>query len=144
MNVPNKIERLILYCELINPVANINAGNASGQYLDAIAIENQTHHLHIGTEDGEAMKHRAKHNDWMPTRFVNELDDTTSFTEYLDFGFQTSIPSLRHTEKIYFHFLVATHPTQPSVTYPPERGASTWFAVDMSKAFLDAHLTGKL
>ena len=136
------IEKLILFCTLINPKANIELDYSSGECLDAIEMRNQTHVLHIGTEDGYIMNVRAIHNDYMPLRFANLLDYDKTFTEYLYFGFKTTIPTLHNNEKIYFHYLIATNIIKRNLEYtsPQDIDISTWFAVDQSKTFLDEYL----
>ena len=141
--INNEPENLILFCQLIDLLPNTTFGGDSGECLDAIEIENNIHQLHIGTEDGEVMRSRAICNDFMPKRFRDWLGDNStdySFTEYIDFGFKTTIPKLRLKEKIYFHYLIATNPIKQSLLHPNCRDISTWFAVDRSKAFLDKYL----
>lgn len=133
-------ERLSIFCKLVNPSNDEEWGITSGEHLDAIEIENKTYHLHIGTEDGEMMHYRAEVSDWMPARFKAEVNFYKSFTEYIDFGFKTSVPELEEGEKIYFHFIIAINPIKPSKDYPNERDASTWFAVDQFKKYLDKKL----
>ena len=132
-------ETLHIYCKLINPTKDTSFGGSSGQYLDAIEIENKTEQLHIGTEDGEIMQSRAEKSDWMPNRFKEKLSDYYSFTEYIDYGFKTVVPHLTPGEKIYFHFLIATNTIKPSLEFQDERDISTWFAVDKHKPFLDKY-----
>lgn len=134
-------EQLTIFCKLVNPYSDTEWGTNSGEHLDAIEIENKTYHLHIGTEDGEMMQYRAEICDWMPERFKDEIGFYKSFTEYIDFGFQTSVPLLQKGERIYFHFIAATNTIRASRDYPNERDASTWFAVDQSKKYLDEKLT---
>ncbi len=136
----NENEKLTIFCKLINPSADIEYGGNPGEHLDAIEIENKTYHLHIGTEDGEIMQYRAEANDLMPERFKEEIGLYKSFTEYTDYGFKTIVPKLDKGEKIYFHFIIATNPIKASKDYPNERDASTWFAVDQSKKWLDEKL----
>ncbi|MGZ3854327.1 MAG: hypothetical protein ACXVBX_16140 [Flavisolibacter sp.] len=133
-------EQLTIICKLINPSGDTDWAPNSGENLDAIEIENNTEHLHIGTEDGEMLHYRAEIADWMPGRFKNNIGVSKSFTEYIDFGFKTSVPLLSEGEKIYFHYMVATNVIKPSKDYPEERDLSTWFAVDQSKKFLDDKL----
>ena len=137
----NQKEQLTIFCKLINPSSDTEWGTNSGEHLDAIEIENESHHLHIGTEDGEIMQYRADVSDWMPERFKVDLGWSKSFTEYIDFGFKTTVPDLKESEKIYFHFMVATNSIKPSKDYPNERDISTWFAVDQYKKTLDEKLT---
>lgn len=119
--------------------------------MDAIEIKNKIYHLYIGTEDAEVLQFRAKLGDLMPQRFNNllgwhwneakqQFDFCYSFTEYIDFGFKINIPKLFKGEKIYFHFLVATNPIQPSQEDSRYMDISTWLAVDRSKRFLDEYL----
>lgn len=130
-------ERLFVYCKLINPQVNTTFSSDTGECLDAIEIENEIYHLHIGTEDAEVLQSRAKLDDLMPQRFN---DFCYSFTEYIDFGFKINIPKLFKGEKIYFHFLVATNPIQPNQEDSRYTDISTWLAVDRSKRFLDEYL----
>jgi hypothetical protein len=136
----NEKEQLRMFCRLITPAKDIEWGNDSGEHLDAIEIENKTHQLHIGTEDGERMQYRAEVSNWMPERLKTETSIYKSFTEYVDFGFKTTVPILKEGERIYFHFIVATNEIKPSKDHPNERDISTWFAVDQSKKYLDAKL----
>ena len=129
----NEKEKLTIFCKLINPSTDTEFDSSSGEHLDAIEIENRTYHLHIGTEDGERLKYRAEQNEWMPKRFKGDIGFHKSFTEYVDFGFKTIIPTMDNGEKIYFHFIVATNSIEASKDYPYERNISTWFAVDKSK-----------
>jgi len=133
-------EQLIIFCKLINPMADTEFGANPGECLDAIEIESRSYHLHIGTEDGEMMQNRAEINNWMPERFKNEIGLGKSFTEYIDFGFKIVIPDLNEKERIYFHFIIATNPIKASTDYPDERDVSTWLAVDQSKKWLDEKL----
>lgn len=133
-------EQLTIYCKLVPSTSDIKYDPDSGEHLDAIEIENNTHHLNIGTEDGEVMHYRAIISDWMPKRFENKVGLFNSFTEYTDFGFKTVVPDLVESEKIYFHFIVATDLVRPSKEFPDERDISTWYAVDKSKLFLDEKL----
>ena len=132
-------EELSIYCKLIDPSSDCKWEGNPGEHLEAIEIENQDNHLHIGTEDGDIMKNRAEKSDWMPNRFKDKLGSYQSFTEYIDFGFKIQVPNLDINEEIYFHFLVATNIIKPSVEYPNERDVSTWYGVDRSKTFLDSH-----
>lgn len=140
----DKKENLIIYCKIIDPTPNIEWGYASGENLDAIEVKNKTQQLHIGTEDNDAQRKRAIAGDWMPKRFEDQLcvdqPSYLSFTEYIDFGFKTTIPELNKGEKIYFHFIVAVNPIKQSIQYPNEQDVSTWYAVEQSKKFLDDFL----
>lgn len=141
-------EQLSIFCQLINPQADVSCNPDSGEALDAVEIENKTYHLHIGTEDSEILRFRANFNDLMPKRFENLLglrcDENScseySFTEYIDFGFKTNIPKLLKGENIYFHFLVATNPIKPSLENSKYSDVLTWLAVDHSKKYLDKYL----
>lgn len=137
-------ENLTIFCELINPSVDTAWHYESGEHLSAVLIENKTHELHIGTEDEDALALRSEKNDWIPNRFQNKLglmkNPPYTMTEYIDFGFKTPIPELRNTERIYFHFLVATNKIKPDIQYPNQQDCSTWFAVDQSKKFLDKYL----
>lgn len=86
------------------------------------------------------MQHRAKTADWMPQRFISNLNKEGSFTNYTPFGFNTKIPILEVGEKIYFHFIVSISPIRQSTEYPEERDISTWNIVNKSKKFLDRKL----
>jgi hypothetical protein len=146
-------EQLSIFCQLINSQVGASFDPNSGEALDAVEIENETYHLHIGTEDGEILQFRAKVDDLMPKRFSNLLgshwhEDEKfwsyySFIEYIDFGFKINIPKLLKGEKIYFHFLVAAAPIKPSEEDPRHTDVSTWLAVDLSKRYLDKYLDGR-
>lgn len=94
-----------------NPDSVISAAPHTGQFLDCIAMENNTHILHIGTEDGEALEIRSQHNDHMPARFSSVLgfqdDDFLSFTHRSQRGFRTTVPDLLEDETVYFQYLCA-------------------------------------
>ena len=85
-------EDLTIFCKLTDPAGDVQWVTNSGEHLDAIEIENKTHHLHIGTEDGEMMQYRAETSDRMPERLHDEVSLARSFTEYVDFGFKTRVP----------------------------------------------------
>ena len=141
-------EQLNIFCQLINPQADVSCDPDSGEALEAVEIENKTYHLHIGTEDSEILRSRANFNDLMPKRFENLLGlrcygdscSEYSFTKYIDFGFKINIPKLLKGEKIYFHFLVATNPIEPSLEDFRYSDVLTWLAVDRSKRYLDEYL----
>ena len=136
-------ENLTLFCELIDSQSDFSKDYASGEWLDAIELENKTHHLYIGTEDGEIMRSRAINKDFMPQRLEKMLGNDSknySFTEYTDFGYKTNIPRLLKDEKIYFHFLVATNPIKIDPDNHSYRDLSPWFAVDWVKSTLDKYL----
>jgi hypothetical protein len=135
----NYTENIKIRCELKDHKKDVSSFVDSGEHLDAIWIENTTHFLSIGTEDGEVLKYRATQNDYMPTRFVSELGYKSkqfSFTNYLGFGFETLVPELLEGEKIYFHYLTALNPRKKSKDYPNEDDISTNFAVDFPKRTL--------
>ena len=136
----SNVEQLTINCELVSNDPDISSTPDSGEHLDAIWIANKTHVLSIGTEDGEVLKYRASHDDLMPKRFETKLGYQStnfftnySFTNYLDRGFETSVPELQTGEEIYFHYLAATNRRKKSKDYPTEDDISTNFAVDYSK-----------
>jgi hypothetical protein len=146
-------EQLNIFCQLIDSQAGVSCDPDSGEALDAVEIENENYHLHIGTEDEEVLQARAKVNDFMPKRFYNLLgwhwhenrkkSYYYSFVEYIDLGIKINIPNLLKGEKIYFHFLVATNRIKPSEEDPRYMDVSTWLAVDRSKRYLDEYLNGR-
>jgi hypothetical protein len=142
--VNSKEEKISIECKLLNPTINTEFGASSGEYLDAIEIENKTHHLHIGTEDTDALWERAQNDDWLPKRFENKLglhrNKVLDFTKYIDFGFKTNIPNLGKGEKIYFHYLVATNKIKMNNYDKETQDISTWFAVEQSKREIDQYL----
>ena len=128
-----KSEKIIVICKLLNKNAENTWDYDSGENLDAVEIENGKELLHIGTEDGEAMKWRAENNDWFPNRLKNEINLEKPLTNYIDFGFESKIPNLEINEKIYLHFLIATRKTKKN----DNENISTWIAVDRNKNELD-------
>ena len=50
-------------------IDKLTLGGFEVEEILKIEIENQTYHLHIGTEDAEVLQRRAYQNDWMPKRF---------------------------------------------------------------------------
>lgn len=132
----NAHSNLKLDCELKPNNTVTRSDIDSGEHLDAVCIEGDTHVLNIGTEDGEMMKSRAISNDDMPSRLSSELGYSSaniSFTNYTDFGFETIVPELMKDESIYFHYLAAVNSRKKSKDYPDEDDISTHFAVDFSK-----------
>ncbi|SHH61359.1 hypothetical protein SAMN04488109_4631 [Chryseolinea serpens] len=133
----SNVEQLKINCELVSTDSGITSTPDSGEDLDAIWIENKTHVLSIGTEDGERLKCRASHDDLMPKRLEKELGyqpksssfTNSSFTNYLEREFEISVPELKTDERIYFHYLVATK----SKEYSMEGDISTNLAVDFAK-----------
>jgi hypothetical protein len=134
-------EKLSVYCRLINPKSDMSFGGDSGQYMEAIEIENDTKHMHLNTEDYEALYHRAIENDWMPQRFKEQLGgdnpDSLGLIKNIQFGFKISVPELLKGEKIYFHFICATNSIKQHIDYIDERDCSTWYAVGWQKKVLD-------
>ena len=128
-----KSEKLNVICKLLNKNAENTWNYDSGENLDAVEIENGKELLHIGTEDGEAMKWRAENNDWFPNRLKNEINLEKPLTNYIDFGFVSKIPNLEINENIYLHFLIATRKTEKN----DNENISTWIAVDRNKNELD-------
>jgi hypothetical protein len=132
-------EQLTLFCKLMES-SGVTCGGATGEFLDAIEIEGNGHIIHIGTEDREIMQQRALSSNDMPNRFHKLLMDFNSFTEPIECGFRTKVPTLNKGEVIYFHFLAATNSRKQSKEYPDEEDISTWFAVDIHKCLLDKFL----
>lgn len=118
---------------------------ASGENLDAIEIENTKYIGHIGTEDSEALRYRAKVNKYLPARFGDKLGFSASrdysFTEYIDFGFKTYIPELKKGENIYFHFISAINEKKISKNNIDMTGMSTWCAVDQNIEKFEVYLS---
>jgi hypothetical protein len=61
-------ESLKLKTCLLNPQEGVACTTQSGEFLDALCIENPTEQISIGTEDNEVLRLRARENDWMPSR----------------------------------------------------------------------------
>lgn len=131
------IEQIEIACQLKTSNPDIRTSQDGGENLDAVLMENKTHFLSIGTEDGESLKWRSNSNDYMPSRFEKELgyqSEKVSFTEYLDFGFKTIVPELRLGEKLYFHYLMATNPKPTIETHPDfYENTTTHYAVSITK-----------
>ena len=130
-------EELFLYSKLLNPKQGTTFGGDSGQYLDALLIEDSLTHFHIGTQDAEEALSRAFKGDWVPKRLVPVLEDSYSFSEQIDFGLMIRVPELSKGERIYFHFAVVEDKTRPSKDHPGEEDISTWILVNITKEFLD-------
>ncbi len=129
----NHTENLKIFCKLLNNNPEMNWDYASGENLDSVVIENDTEILHIGTEDGDAMKFRAENDDWFPVRLKNEISLEKPITNYIDFGFESRIPDLAINEQFYLHFLISTAKSDKS----DKENISTWIEVDRSKKELD-------
>ena len=130
-------EQLRIELRLNDVSAETSGSVQSGEFLDAITIENETEQLSLGTEDNEIMQIRAGENDWMPPRLEKVLKawepGTRLFTNYTDYGFETWVPELKENERIYFHYLAASNSRKKSLDYPGEDDGSTWYAVDQPK-----------
>jgi hypothetical protein len=130
-------ERLKIETKLMEPAPDVVSEPQSGEFLDAVVIENENEQLTIGTEDNEIMQVRAAENDWMPERLNKTLKlwepGQVLFTNYSKFGFDTQVPDLLENEKVYFHFLCAFNSRKKSIDYPGEDDISTWYAVDQPK-----------
>ena len=129
----NYIENLIVICKLINPTKDTIFSSDCGENLDAVLIENEDGNLHIGTEDGEKMRQRSENDNWFPKRLKNFVSLENPITEFIDYGFITTIPHLKKSEKIYLHFLIAANYEIGNL----KNELSTWFAVERSKEELD-------
>jgi hypothetical protein len=141
--INNIKEQLELNCIIVDPSEDLTSARDTGEWLDALEIENESKVLHIGTEDSESLYSRAQVSDCMPIRFIKIFGDDPygfSFTDYLDFGFKTIIPELNTGEQIYFHYLSAINSIKPSLQYPDERDVSTWYAVEQTEKFLENEL----
>ena len=79
------------------------------------------------------MKYRADQNDWFPKRLKDSVSLEKPLTKFIDFGFETKIPDLKISEKIYLHYLIATNFEKNNI----ENGNSTWFVVEKTKTELD-------
>ncbi|MFC0517600.1 hypothetical protein ACFFGT_25530 [Mucilaginibacter angelicae] len=126
-----EVEHLQLNC-LISDIATdvILLGSDPGEHLDSFAANNDSWITHIGSEDGEVMHYRALNDDWMPSRYKDALDFTTSFTSIQSNGLSTLVPDLREGERIHFHYLAAYDEYS-------EIRVNTWFAVDETKRNLE-------
>lgn len=134
---------LAITCELETDDPKVMSLPDSGANLDAIWIENKTHFLSIGTEDGLVLQRRAQNDDYMPPRFADVLGNWPpqySFTQYTKLGFITVLPPLLAGDKFYFHYLAATNPRKKSKEHPQSNDISTTIAVDFPKKRLIARL----
>ena len=131
-------ENLHLKCYL-KPTCAVESYNDSGQYLDALGIENDSKVMHIGTEDPEALYNRAKNSDYMPKRLLKEpsnRDYYQGYTNYIENGFKTEIPGLLENELVYFQYLYAINTRKQSAKYPDEEDSSTWYSVLHDRRFM--------
>lgn len=127
------VEDLIISCRLIPKYNDLEFDIATGENLDAIEASNEEFILHIGTEDGQTLRHRSLNNDWMPIRFAEDLINTKLLYGLINDGFETIIPNLNANEKLYIHFLCA-------IGNKIENNISTWIAVDQDKNDLEANI----
>jgi hypothetical protein len=124
-------EKIELQCKRTDFPAGIELGGYDcGEHLDAIAFNNNNWKLHIGTEDGEVLQQRALDDDWMPTRYSDELGFYHSFTSIESNGLITKVPELIEGERIHFHYITAYDKYRSDT-------ANTWLAVDESKRRLE-------
>lgn len=128
----NELEKEILelHCLLTDFPTGIQLGGDPGEHLDAISANNNDWMLHIGTEDGEVMHFRALNDDGMPSRFMDSLGFSQSFTSMQLNGMITNVPELIIGEKVHFHYLTAYDKYE-------ERTVNTWLAVDEFKHKLE-------
>jgi hypothetical protein len=134
---------LAITCELKTDDPKVTSLPDSGANLDSVWIENKTHFLSIGTEDGLVLKRRAEKEDYMPSRFADVLGNWPpqySFTQYTKLGFITVLPPLLAGDKFYFHYLAATNPRKKSKEHPQSNDISTTVAVDFPKKRLVTRL----
>ncbi|MBD3892235.1 hypothetical protein [Olleya marilimosa] len=103
---------------------------ASGENLDAFEITNDEWKLHIGTEDGFALNHRAENNDWFPKRLTNKKNGWQEITELNESSIRTKIPELKIGEKIHLQYLTAFDKQNVETI-------NTWVAVDEHKSELE-------
>jgi hypothetical protein len=124
-------ETFKLHCLLTPSDVSIKLnGSDPGEHLDSAYMNTEEWMLHVGTEDGEIMHNRALNEDWMPSRFKNQLSFQGSFTSVQPDGLVTIVPELDFGEHIHFHYLVA-YDQQSEVK------VNTWFAVDEFKRNLE-------
>ena len=75
--INNVKEQLFLYCVVANPSQSLISTPSTGEWLNALEIENQSKVLHIGTEDSESLYYRAETSNCMPKRLIeSSLNDT--------------------------------------------------------------------
>lgn len=103
---------------------------ASGENLDAFEISNNEWKLHIGTEDGFILNHRAENNDWFPKRLLNTNKDWQEITELKESSIRTKVPELDVGEKIHLQYLSAFDKQNTETI-------NTWVAVDEYKSELE-------
>ena len=103
---------------------------ASGENLDAFAIENSKWKLHIGTEDGFILNRRAENDDWFPKRLMKTKKDWQEITELNVSSIRTKVPELKVGEKIHLQYLTAFDEQNTETI-------NTWVAVDEHKSELE-------
>ena len=101
------------------------SGPESGQLLDAIAFENHSWKLLIGTEGDEALAIRAGHSDWMPKRHLEMLNGSFVPGQYQKDGLTVRSPGLRPGERSQVQFVVAWERQAPEC-------CAAWYAVEQS------------
>jgi len=100
-------------------------GPESGQFLDALAFENASWKLLIGTEDDEALAIRAAHSNWMPERHRELLNNSYVSAQYHKDGITTRVPGLNVGERCQLQFVVAWESRSPEC-------CAAWHAVKQS------------
>jgi len=129
-------ESLTICFELLNHSPQIQADGDSGQWLQAIELEDGIRQIHIGTQD-ELWFAQYGEKDWMPQRLVSALNrDEVLITAVEKSGLKTTIPDLLIREQFYLHYLLAESPRRKSKQYPDDWGVSTWYAVDQPQKTL--------
>ncbi len=116
-------ENLEMYCEIIDAVYCVDYDIATGENLDAIEISNNEWILNISTEDYDALKARAIHDDWFPNRFVNKINESNFLAKLEKNRLSTRIPNLIKGERLHVQYLTAYDRKQSDKV-------NTWIAVD--------------
>jgi hypothetical protein len=129
----DSIEQLHTFCLLEDNPSGITMNPANGEHLDGIQICNDTWVMHMGTEDGEMLHLRAKHNNWMPERLQPTLSVNASPTQVKPNGFVTAIPELQTGEKIYFQYLNAYEKGDANCL-------NTWLIIDWERKKLESFI----
>lgn len=116
-------ENLEMYCRIIDSVDCVDYDIATGEHLDAIEVSNNEWILNIGTEDYDVLNARGIHNDWFPSRFVNEINESNFLAKLEIDGLSTRIPDLMKGERLHVQYLTAYDRKQSDKV-------NTWIAVD--------------
>ena len=110
-------------CECVWDQAPASADRESGECLDAQSWDSNGHRVTVGTEDCDALCHRLPELGFTEDRYP---------VTYNEDGLSIVIPDVAKGSSFSLHFVIAWR------SLPDPADCSTWFAVDIPHAKLEA------